>query len=465
MNKTKITVAELHCIYTFLHSFYFPGIGYKPKTKQLSLSITINDTMNNFFFPLINIKLNLLTLSIIVFHWQTVCSQDSNKNLVSTPDGLIYEILSPGSGQEATPGQEVVVHEQMGYRNGTILYSTKPGGPVRFLLGGGQAIKGVDLGVQGMKVGEQRKLIVPPELSKRSAYPNFLSPDSTLLYEIELLNIIPPEDFPPLSAKGKIVQQVGFNTITIEYERPSVRGRKIYGGLVPFDTLWKTGAGSGVKIRVSEPVSIEENNIEAGTYALMTIPDRDTWTLILTKDTTFYINRKEYEPEKEVARFQVKPEKTARFYESFTIDVDVIPHNADIYLSWENTQVKFTLNTGTDEKIDSYVKESLLSGKSQNPGLYATAADYYYFGNKELETALTLVDMAIKKGPEPWHYRLKMDILERMNRNEEAIKVAQSAIEFINENSAKLGWDVETKQSSISFYNKRIEDLKESMRK
>jgi len=424
--------------------------------------------MANLFLPLKIRKFILLIFSLGVCqcHWQTVCSQGSNKDLVSTPNGLSYEILKPGDGAAAAIGQEVVIHEQMGYLDGTILYSSKASGSaVRFLLGGNQVIDGVDQGVQGMRTGEVRKLTVPPSLNKRKAYPAFLSPDSTLSYTIELIEIIPPQEFPPLSARGKIIQQVGFNSITIEYQRPSVRGRKIFGGLVPYDTLWKTGAGSGTKISFSGPVSVDNNTIEAGTYALMTIPGQDIWTVILTTDTTYFIQRKVYDPQKEVARFQVKPQSTARFYESFTIDVDVVPHNADIYLSWENTQTKFSLKTGTDELIDKFVKESLLTAQSQNPDLYATAADYYFFGNKEMETALVLIDTAIKKGPKSWHYRLKMDILEKMNRNKEAIEVGDAAIKFLNENADKLGWEANTKQQSINHFRARIEDLKEPTKK
>jgi len=420
--------------------------------------------MDYYFLPLKSKKNMLLLIALIVFQFdgQTAWSQGSAKKQITTPSGLTYEILVPGNGPGATPGQEVVVHEQMGYRDGTILYSSKSGAPVRFLLGGGQAIKGVDLGVQGMQVGEKRKLLVPPALSKRSKYPNFLSPDSTLLYTIELIEIIPPQKFPPLSAMGKIVQQVGFNTISIEYERPSVRGRKIFGGLVPYDTLWKTGAGSGVKIKFDQPVFIEESPIASGTYALITIPGEENWTVILTKDTIFYTHRKEYEPEKEVARVQVKPKNTNRFYETFTIDVDVVPHDADLYLSWANTQISFRINTGTDELIAAFVKESLLTAQSQNPELYATAADYYYFGNKELETGLKMVDIAIKRGPKSWHYRLKMDILERLNRHQQAIETGQAALEFVNEQADKLGWNEETLNLSIREYEARIEELEGS---
>ncbi len=403
----------------------------------------------------------MLAMVISVLSGLALYAQDAS----STQGELTIEILKKGEGPTAEAGQEVVVHERMGYLDGTILYSSRQGPPVRFLLGGNQAIKGLDQGIPGMQVGEIRKLIVPPALSQRRAYPSFLSPDSTLVYEIELIDIIPPPDFPPLSARGKIVQQVGFDTITIEYERPSVRGRQIFGHLVPYDTLWKTGAGSGPKIRFSGPTTIENNPVEAGTYALMTIPGEQEWTVIFTRDTTFYMERKAYEPAKEVARFQVKQQSTDRFYEAFTIDIDVVPHNAVIYLSWENTQFSFRVKTSTDETVGKYVEETLLTGKSQNPDLYATAADYYYFGNLDLEKALVLIDIAIKKGNEPWHYRLKMDILERMRRYEEAIAVAQAAIQYISGNHKEWGWDEGAWKRSVEMYEGRIEQLKTVLEK
>ena len=449
-------------IYTFLHSFYFSET-YKISPYTKFAATKLKENMYNCFAHLDSWKLVIWSALLLTIQcgWQATQAQSGEGNFTSGPKGLRYEILQSGSGITAKSGDEVVIHEQMGYTDGTILYSTRnAGSTVRFLLGGNQAIAGIDLGMQGMKKGEIRKLLVPPALSKRTQYPNFLSPDSTLLYTIELIDIIPPPDFPPLSAQGKIIQQIGFNTITIEYERPSVRGRRIFGGLVPFDTLWKTGAGAGPKLSFDGPVVIEGYHIPAGVYSLMTIPGASLWTVILTRDTTFYTQRKDYEPSKEVARFQVEPKTTARFYESFTIDIDVIPHNADILLSWEHTQVRFTLKTGTDDQVSNYVQEELLTGKSQNPQLYATAADYFYFGNKELETALILVDIAIKKGPQPWHFRLKMDILERLNRYEEAILVGDAAIKFIQERSEALGWDVPTREQSIKEYQERIKDLK-----
>lgn len=115
----------------------------------------------------------------------------NEKTLILTDSGLSYEILKPGSGSIAKAGLEVTIKETTKYRDGTLIFSTEQiGGSLTFLLGGNQVVDGVDEGVQGMQIGEVRRLIVPPTLSKRSEYPDYLSPDSVLIYEIELLEIL-----------------------------------------------------------------------------------------------------------------------------------------------------------------------------------------------------------------------------------------------------------------------------------
>ena len=109
---------------------------------------------------------------------------------VTTSSGLVYQIVKRGEGPAAKPGQYVLIHETTALADGTVIYSTRTKGkPLKFLLGGKQAIDGVDEGVTGMQVGERRKLIVPPKLSKRTTYQDGLSPDATLYYEIELVEI------------------------------------------------------------------------------------------------------------------------------------------------------------------------------------------------------------------------------------------------------------------------------------
>lgn len=120
----------------------------------------------------------------------TSCAQS---NEVRDSDKLIYKIIEEGVGEVAKVGDEVSINETMRYSDETLLFSTNQlGHPIKFLLGGNQVIKGLDEGIKGMKKGEKRKLIIPPSLSKRSEYPSHVHPDSTLYYEVELVDILKP---------------------------------------------------------------------------------------------------------------------------------------------------------------------------------------------------------------------------------------------------------------------------------
>jgi peptidylprolyl isomerase len=118
-------------------------------------------------------------------------ANDNNEKTTTTTSGLTYMILKKGTGAFAKEGQEVLIHETMSYLNDSLLFSSRNlPSPVKVLIGANQAIKGVDEGLRGMQKGEVRKLIVPPSLSKRTGNPTFPHPDSTLVYEIELMEIL-----------------------------------------------------------------------------------------------------------------------------------------------------------------------------------------------------------------------------------------------------------------------------------
>jgi tetratricopeptide (TPR) repeat protein len=262
--------------------------------------------------------------------------------------------------------------------------------------------------------------------------------------------------FPELSPKGLIKQHVGQTTIEINYERPAARGRNVIGQLVPYNKLWRTGAGNCTKIKFNQPVVIGGTKINAGTFSLLTIPNPTEWTIIINSDTTLY-GTSSYNQNKDLLRFNVKPERTSRFYESLTIDLDVIPNNAELYISWERTQIHFTIGTEIDKRVTEYITQTLLTNKSSDSDEYATAADYYFYLDKELDKALVLINNAISKKSELWYFRLKIDILEKQRKYQEAIEVSNLAIEFIQNNA---DWDSQTKQQSVAEYNQRIEGFK-----
>lgn len=236
--------------------------------------------------------------------------------------------------------------------------------------------------------------------------------------------------FPVLSPRGSITQWVGNTYVTISYERPAAREREIFGSLVPFGELWRTGAGYCTQISVDQPVRIGNEKVAAGRYSLFTIPGKEEWVVILNADTTLY-GTYGYNTEKDVIRFLVNPQETCRFYESLTMDIDVVPNDAVVYLSWANTQISFTINTSIDEEIMYAVKVELLEGESDDPNQYALAAEYMIVQNTNLYDALILAEKAVVLDPNSWARMLKIQILERLHRYEEALAEIQAGKENV----------------------------------
>jgi hypothetical protein len=258
--------------------------------------------------------------------------------------------------------------------------------------------------------------------------------------------------FPNLSPKGRIEQRVGSTDITIEYERPAARGRKVFGDLVPYGKLWRTGAGNCTRIKFSLPVVIANTTLQPGTYSLFTIPGKSEWTVILNSDTSLY-GTSSYNQQKDVVRFQVIPTNTNRYYESMNIDLDIIPNTIQLYISWEKTQVSFPIETEIEKNASNFISQQLLTNQSTNPDDYANAAEYHYFLGKDLPLALVLIDKAIQQKKKSWYYRQKIDILEKLKNYKEAIKCAELAISF---NQNRTDWDAQTKENSIKEYEQRI---------
>jgi len=290
---------------------------------------------------------------------------------------------------------------------------------------------------------------------KKDNFPRSKCPvvTSLLIFLIITSDSFSQISFPSLSPKGRIEQNIGLTNLTIDYERPAARGRKIFGGLVKYDKLWRTGAGNCTKITFSKPVIIDNKKVNQGTYSIFTIPGMSEWTVILNKDTTLY-GSGSYSEKNDLIRFKAKVQYTDRHYESLTIDIDVIPNNAVIYIAWERTQISFRVDTEIDKMVNESIEQNLLTDKSEDPEEYAMAAEYYYFLNKNLDRAKILIDKAIARRNEAWYYRQKIDILERQKKYKEAIECTRLAIS-LDQNRAD--WDAKSKKESKEEYEKRID--------
>ena len=173
----------------------------------------------------------------------------------------------------------------------------------------------------------------------------------------------------PKSYEAAFTQQFGGSEIQVAYARPLARGRKIFGGIVPFDSLWRTGAGDCTTLKLKEEVVIGDKKMAVGKYALFTIPSADEWTIILNAETTLH-GVFGYDAAKDVHRFKVKPTKSDRFYETFTIEINDInvKGEACLNLIWENTLVKIPLKTAFEVIVETAtVKPETPTAKVEKP--------------------------------------------------------------------------------------------------
>jgi hypothetical protein len=271
-------------------------------------------------------------------------------------------------------------------------------------------------------------------------------------------------DIPEASPPGTVRQKVGFTTITIYYERPAARGRsesEIFGRLVPFGKVWRTGAGNCTTIKFNTDVFIDGKKVVAGKYALFTIPDREKWTVVLNTDTLAY-GAYGYDQNKDVLRTVVDAKDSDRFYESLTIDVDFVPNDARIYISWLNTQISFGVNTGLDAKILSFIRENLILRDSDNPALYESAIVYYLWHRQDRTQLMKFINKGISLNNDRVWYYWKVEELMKDGKYDEALTAAQGGIDSINqsgetnERKIELIYDFEAYKTQITNRKNKV---------
>lgn len=236
---------------------------------------------------------------------------------------------------------------------------------------------------------------------------------------------------PAPSPLQTIKQAFALSDMSIEYSRPSVKGRVIYGDIVPFGKVWRTGANGATKITFGDDVKVEGTDIKAGTYAIYTIPNKDSWEIMFYKDLTLGGNVADYKPENEIAHFKVKPKALSEKIETFTIDVaDITSTSANVELNWEKTRVSFNVVAEIDTKIMKNIETSLAADTRP----YFQAASYYYETNKDLAKALEWVNKGIDNNPKAfWMVMLKAKIQAKQNDKKGAVATAEQVITIATE--------------------------------
>lgn len=213
---------------------------------------------------------------------------------------------------------------------------------------------------------------------------------------------------PAPSPLQTVTQKFGLGEVTIEYSRPAVKGRTIFGDVVPYGKIWRTGANATTKITFTDEVKLEGNVVKPGTYGLYTIPNKDSWEIMLYKDLTLNGNVGDYKTENEVVRFKVKSMKIPMKMESFMINIgDVTPTEAKLMLLWENTVVAVKMTTDIDARVMESIDASMKSEKPE----YFRAAGYYFDNGKDLKKALEWATKATEENPKAFYmFNLKARI-------------------------------------------------------
>ena len=235
---------------------------------------------------------------------------------------------------------------------------------------------------------------------------------------------------PQPSPSTTLEQVVGLTEVKIEYSRPAMRGRTIMGDLVPYGSLWRTGANKNTTLSFSDPVTVGGQALAAGTYALFTRPGKSLWEVFFYTETENWGTSQEWQSKSVAAVIEVPTQSQAEPVESFTISINELTNTgANIHLSWENTRVTLPLEVPTDEKTMASIKETM-KGTPKARDLYQ-AAVYYRESGRDLQAAKEWIGKAIEMDPgKYWMFRQQALILADLNEKEAAIKAAQSSLEL-----------------------------------
>ncbi|WP_111708717.1 DUF2911 domain-containing protein [Lutibacter citreus] len=283
---------------------------------------------------------------------------------------------------------------------------------------------------------------------------NFIISLSLVLISFQINGQETDFNYPSFSPKGNISQTVGNTLIEVEYERPSVRKRKIFGELVPWNKVWRTGAGNCTKIKFDKDVKIEGQKVPAGNYSIFTIPNLEEWIVIINKDTSLY-GSYNYDFKNDIARFVVIPSESSRFYETLNFDIELNQHNARMYISWANIQINFDIETSTNENIEKLIREELISGKNKVSDNYAGASGYLAYRGIDLANALKLADKAKELDQNnEWIYGIKIEIYESLKLYDNAIKEINQLLIILKRNQEDRSTEIQKMESEYERINK-----------
>jgi tetratricopeptide (TPR) repeat protein len=251
----------------------------------------------------------------------------------------------------------------------------------------------------------------------------------SLIISTALLNTNAQIKTPAPSPTQTIKQDFGLSSIELVYSRPVIKGRKIFGDLVPWNKVWRTGANSATRIKFSDDVTIGGQALKAGEYAIYTVPNENEWEIIINKGSANWGTV--YKQEDDIFRVKAKPMKLSDPVESFTMQFgNVKPSSTDLQIMWDKTLVSIPITTEVDKKVMGQIDNAM--NKDTRP--YYTSAMYYLENGKDLNQALTWFDKSIEQNPNAYYmYYQKANTLVKLGRKEEAKTIATKSMAMARE--------------------------------
>ncbi|WP_299116246.1 DUF2911 domain-containing protein [uncultured Winogradskyella sp.] len=235
---------------------------------------------------------------------------------------------------------------------------------------------------------------------------------------------------PQPSPTTKIEQKVGLTDVTLEYSRPSMKGRKIFGDLVPYGKMWRAGANKNTTVTFSDNVTIDGNDLKAGSYAIFISPNEDNWDVVFYSDTNNWGTPREWDDSKVAAKVSAKIYKMPMEVETWTIGFDDLTNSsANIGFIWENIYAAVTFEVPTAKKVTASI-DKVMNGPSPND--FYSAAVYNLSEGKDLDKAMHWIDKAVemtKDQPRFWYLRQQSLIHAANGDKKGAIDAAKKSLE------------------------------------
>jgi hypothetical protein len=237
-------------------------------------------------------------------------------------------------------------------------------------------------------------------------------------------------DLPRLSPEASVSQTIGITSIQVEYFRPGVKGRVIWGDLVPYDEMWRTGANRATLISFDTDVMVQGNKLEKGKYSFFTIPTKNDWTVIFNKNADLW-GTSGYNKEEDALRIQVKPE-SAEFTERMMFYfADLKDNSVSLVLQWEKLQIPVSIEVDVNNLVMAAADQAI---SWRNP---YRAADYVLENNLDMDKGKSWLDLSLKIEKNYWNTTLKAKYQEKMGKRKDAVKTMEEALKMAAEMERK----------------------------